>query len=164
MKKSMFKKYVPSPKSNTAGKYILAALFSVGLVACSLAVNSDTAHGKYPLSMFSRTFTARTIGHKNFCLSLKTREYKADEILDQYGNYCCIDPDTKFERISSVLTAKYGWAKDHHLALGIPYVVPGCFCKFYKSWSLRFALDFTVDTTMKTKDEIAMVGTICKKF
>lgn len=77
---------------------------------------------KYPMSFFSKARTAQTVGEGRLSLALKLQEYKADKFLDQYGDYCCMEPGTAYDRITSVFTAKYGWTKDHHIALGIPYI------------------------------------------
>jgi hypothetical protein len=78
--------------------------------------------GNYPVSGFVRVRTAKTVGRNHLSLSLKTQYWDNDEYLDETGRYCDLADEDYSRKVSAVLTAKYGWAKDHHLAFGVPYL------------------------------------------
>jgi hypothetical protein len=78
--------------------------------------------GKYPMSGFVRVRTAKTVGKDHLSFSLKMQYCDYDEYRDAAGCYCDLAGEECNKKSSSVLTAKYGWAKDHHLAFGIPYL------------------------------------------
>lgn len=77
--------------------------------------------GKYPMSMFTRTRTARTVGKGKLSLAVKLQSVNCDEIL-QNDCYEDLSDTDRFEQLKSVLTAKYGWMENSHVALGIPYL------------------------------------------
>ncbi len=77
--------------------------------------------GKYPMSLFTKTRSANTVGKGHLSASLKVQHFDWDEIRTTSGDYFSRpSPDTK-RKLTSVLCMKYGWAENHHLALGIPY-------------------------------------------
>lgn len=75
--------------------------------------------GKYCMSMFTRARTAKTVGKGRLSLALKFQYNDYDKVMDSSGCYCSLGDDSKCT-YNMVTTAKYGWAKDHHLALGVP--------------------------------------------
>jgi len=77
--------------------------------------------GQYPMSGFVRVATAKTVGKGHLSLSLKVQYFDYDQYRDVTGCYCDLADEECNRKFGSVLTARYGWAKDHHLALGIPY-------------------------------------------
>jgi hypothetical protein len=78
--------------------------------------------GKYPMSGFSRVRTAKTVGKGHLSLSLKMQYCDYDEFLDAGGCYEDLAGGDCNRKFSMVLCSKFGWAKYHHLALGIPYL------------------------------------------
>jgi len=78
--------------------------------------------GKYPMSGFVRVRTAKTVGKDHLSLSLKTQYWDNDEYLDETACYCDLAGEDCSTKFSAVLCAKYGWARDHHLAFGVPYL------------------------------------------
>ena len=77
--------------------------------------------GKYPMSFWTRTRSANTVGKNHLSFSWKSQYFDYDKVMDSSGCYCGLGEDNK-ALFSSVLCTKYGWADDHHLALGIPYI------------------------------------------
>jgi len=113
--------------------WIVVFLFSFPLAVfgeeedTKLAQKSDSASkmspwiGAYPMSIFTRARTSKTVGKDHLSLSLKLQCFDYDEIRRSDGCYHDLGSNSKY-KYSNVLCAKYGWAKDHHLALGIPYL------------------------------------------
>jgi len=77
--------------------------------------------GKYPMSFWTKTRSANTVGKDHISFSLKMQYFDYDKVMDSSGYYQGLGEDNK-AMFSSVLVTKYGWARDHHLALGIPYI------------------------------------------
>jgi hypothetical protein len=77
--------------------------------------------GKYPMSFFTKTRTANTVGKGRLSVAIKLQSVNCDEMI-QAGCHEDLSDTDKFDQFKSVLTMKYGWAKDHHIALGIPYI------------------------------------------
>lgn len=78
--------------------------------------------GNYPMSGFVRARTAKVVGKDHLSLSLKTQYWDNDEYLNETGSYSDLPGEDYSRKFSAVLCAKYGWAKDHHLAFGVPYL------------------------------------------
>ncbi len=74
-----------------------------------------------PVSFVLKTRTARTVGKGHLSLSLLGQPIDYDEVKGADGTYRDLAPGDRYERWRSVFVVKYGWAKYHHLALGIPY-------------------------------------------
>ena len=77
--------------------------------------------GKYPMSFWTRARSANTVGKGHISFGIKMQYFDYDRVLDKSGCYQDLGEDNK-TKFSSVLCTKYGWAEDHHLALGIPYI------------------------------------------
>ena len=89
-------------------------------VAYSQDSNKDPWTGKYPMSFFRRARSANTVGKDKLSIGLKYISYGADDIFVD-GGYCDLPEESKFDKFMTVTTLKYGWAENHHIALGIPY-------------------------------------------
>jgi len=77
--------------------------------------------GKYPMSFFTKTRSAKTVGKGHLSISLKIQHFDWDMVRGSDDEYHSrVSADTK-RKLTTVLCTKYGWAEDHHLALGIPY-------------------------------------------
>ena len=73
------------------------------------------------MSFFTKTRTANTVGKGRLSVAVKLQSVNCDEMI-QDGCYEDLSDTDKFDQFKSVLTMKYGWAKDHHIVLGIPYI------------------------------------------
>jgi hypothetical protein len=76
--------------------------------------------GKYPMSFFTKTRSAKTVGKDHLSVSLKVQHFDWDQVRTG-GDYFSRPSSDSKRKLSSVLCAKYGWAENHHIALGIPY-------------------------------------------
>ena len=77
--------------------------------------------GKYPMSFFTRTRSANTVGKGHISFSLKLQHFDWDLVRKADGNYHGRPSGQEKERVAATLCTKYGWAEDHHIAVGIPY-------------------------------------------
>ena len=77
--------------------------------------------GKYPMSFITKTRTANTVGEGRLSLAMKFQTMNCDEMMvgDDYND---MDGINEYDQLKTVFTAKWGWAENHHLALGIPYI------------------------------------------
>ncbi|MBN1589551.1 MAG: hypothetical protein JW888_08560 [Pirellulales bacterium] len=80
--------------------------------------------GSYPMSFFTKTRSTRLVGkgHLSLCMKFQTADY--DERLDS-GVYRGFDPDESHRQLCNTFVAKYGWAENHHVVLGVPYYWTG---------------------------------------
>ncbi len=74
------------------------------------------------MSGFVRARSAKTVGKDHLSFSLKVQYLDYDEFRDDAGRYHNLPGGDYSRKLSSVLCAKYGWAKDHHVAFGIPFL------------------------------------------
>ncbi|MBN1362792.1 MAG: transporter [Sedimentisphaerales bacterium] len=96
---------------------MMSAVASIAAEAPAL----DPWVGKYPMSLFTKTRSANTVGKGHLSASFKVQHFDWDELRSTSGDYFSRpSADTK-RKLTSVLCMKYGWAENHHLALGIPY-------------------------------------------
>lgn len=77
--------------------------------------------GKYPMTFFTKTRTAATVGKNRLNVTLKVQDYDWDQVLGSDGDYHDRPSGQTKERLTSTICAKYGWAKNHHIAFAIPY-------------------------------------------
>lgn len=77
--------------------------------------------GKYCMSFFTKTRSANTVGKDHLSVSLKYQYYDWDQVRGADNDYHNRTSGQHKERSTFVLCSKYGWAEDHHIALGIPY-------------------------------------------
>lgn len=77
--------------------------------------------GKYCMSFFTKTRSANTVGKDHLSVSLKYQYYNWDQVREADNDYHNRTSGQDKERSIFVLCSKYGWAEDHHIALGIPY-------------------------------------------
>ena len=75
-----------------------------------------------PMSLITKTRTAKTVGKGHFSVSLKTQYIDYDESMGKDGRYHALSVGDKNRKLITLLTTKYGWAKHHHVAVGIPYL------------------------------------------
>ena len=93
------------------------------LVVCAgaAAAEPDAWIGKYPMSFFTKTRTSKVVGQDHLSVALKVQHFDWDEIRAADGNYFSRPSGSTKRKLTSVLCAKYGWAENHHIALGVPY-------------------------------------------
>jgi hypothetical protein len=76
---------------------------------------------QYPMSFFTKTRSSKVVGKDHLSLSLKYQYYDWDQVRGADNDYHNRTLGQTKERSTFVLCSKYGWAKDHHIALGLPY-------------------------------------------
>jgi len=97
---------------------------SVVLLVCagpSIAAELDPWVGKYPMSFITKTRTANTVGKGHLSAALKLQHFDWDQVKGADGTYADRPAGQDKERLAATLCLKYGWAKNHHIAVGIPY-------------------------------------------
>ncbi|TFH15757.1 MAG: hypothetical protein E4H02_07205 [Lentisphaerales bacterium] len=82
---------------------------------------TDPWIGKYPMSFFTKTRTANTVGKGRLSVCLKMQSIDCEKKLVDSCYEDMADTDNN-DVFNTVLIAKYGWAEGHHVALGIPYM------------------------------------------
>jgi hypothetical protein len=94
----------------------LALVCSAGLAA------PDETYSMQPccMSFVTKARTAKTIGKGRLCLSLKAQEIDYDRKLGADGDYHGFDGH--YEQLKTSVSLKYGWAKNHHIGISMPYM------------------------------------------
>jgi hypothetical protein len=77
--------------------------------------------GKYCMSFLTKTRSANTVGKDHLSVSLKYQYFEWSQVRGSDNNYHDRTSGQQKQRSVFVLCSKYGWAEDHHIALGIPY-------------------------------------------
>jgi len=77
--------------------------------------------GQYCMSFFTKTRSAKVVGKDHLSVSLKYQYYDWTQVRGADNDYHNRTSGQQKQRSVFVLCSKYGWAKDHHIALGIPY-------------------------------------------
>lgn len=77
--------------------------------------------GKYCMSFFTKTRSAKMVGTGHLSAAVKTQFFDWDEVENADGDYDDRTTGHAKRRITNTLCFKYGWAKNHHIAVGIPY-------------------------------------------
>jgi hypothetical protein len=73
------------------------------------------------MSFFTKTRSAKTVGKDHLSVSLKHQYYGWDQVLGSDDDYHSRTSGQHKQRSVYVLCSKYGWAENHHIALGVPY-------------------------------------------
>lgn len=76
--------------------------------------------GKYPMSFFTKTRTAKTVGKGRLSVALKIQHFDWSEVKTSDGGYHSRPSGDSKRKLSTVFCTKYGWAEDHHIAVGVP--------------------------------------------
>jgi len=76
--------------------------------------------GKYPMSFFTKTRSAKTVGKDRLSVALKIQYWNWDLKCDAAGNYHSLPSGDSKRKTSFVFCTKYGWAENHHIAVGVP--------------------------------------------
>lgn len=77
--------------------------------------------GDYPMSFFTKARSSKTVGKDHLSVSFNYQYYDWDQVRGANNDYHNRASGQDKERSVFVLCSKYGWAKDHHIALAIPY-------------------------------------------
>lgn len=75
--------------------------------------------GKYCISFFGRARSAKVVPEGKLLISFKYQDFSADEKRTN-GVYNDLVGKRDYEKYT--FCAKYGWAKDHQIAIGIPFL------------------------------------------
>jgi len=76
--------------------------------------------GKYPMSFFTLTRSAETVGKDHLSVSLKFQHFDWTRVRSADGTYHARPSGQQTRKTKFVTCTKYGWAEDHHLAIGVP--------------------------------------------
>jgi len=77
--------------------------------------------GKYCMSFFTKTRSAKTVGKDHLSVSLKYQHFDWTQVRGADKDYHDRTSGQQKQKSAFVLCSKYGWAEDHHITLGIPY-------------------------------------------
>lgn len=77
--------------------------------------------GKYCMSFFTKTRSANTVGKDHLSVSLKYQYFDWTQVRGSDNKYHGRTQGQQKQRTTLTLCTKYGWAENHHIALGIPY-------------------------------------------
>jgi len=77
--------------------------------------------GKYPMSFFTKTRSAKMVGKGHLSAAVKVQHFDWDLVRGADDDYHGRTSGQSKERLINVLCFKYGWAKNHHIAVGVPY-------------------------------------------
>ena len=118
-------------KDQTMSKKTISVLltFTIMLnIATSSYANSSTQQnqlnpwvGSYCMSFFTKTRSAKVVGKDHVSISLKYQHFNWTKVRGTDNHYHDRASGQYKEREVFVFCTKYGWAEDHHIAIGIPY-------------------------------------------
>ncbi len=107
------------------GRLIVALTVVFASVACSAdsasTVADDTPYGQYCMSFFTKTRTAKTVGKDHVSVAWKFQHFDWSKTRGADNRYHERPQGQTKSQIANTLCIKYGWAEDHHIALGIPH-------------------------------------------
>lgn len=109
----------------------IATILLVVVIACvvtaqSAELNPKTSGqehpwiGKYPMSFFTKTRTAKTVGKGRLSVALKIQHFDWSKVETSNEKYHSRPSGDSKRKLSTVFCTKYGWAEDHHIAVGVP--------------------------------------------
>lgn len=75
---------------------------------------------QYCMSLFTKTRSAKTVGKGHLSVSLKVQHFDWTRVRTGGGYHGRTSGQQK-QRLTATLCTKYGWAEDHHIAVGVPY-------------------------------------------
>jgi len=117
---------------------IMLMLLAAGFPACLRLFAGESEPGKKapavadseekslihpcPDSFLTKTRTARTVGKARISSSLTAQHIDYDQVMGKDGDYRDLAWGDENRKLKTTLTVKYGWARHHHVALGIPYL------------------------------------------
>jgi len=77
--------------------------------------------GSYCMSFFTKTRSAKTVGKDHLSVALKYQHFNWTKVRGVDNHYNNRKSGQHKERQIFVVCTKYGWAENHHIAIGIPY-------------------------------------------
>jgi hypothetical protein len=100
----------------------LPRIAAVLLLPALLAADETEKYLLQPccMSLVTKTRTARTVGKGRLCVSLKFQE--VDYNLKRGGDDEYHGFDGHYQQLKSSLSFKYGWAKNHHVGVSVPFI------------------------------------------
>lgn len=78
--------------------------------------------GQYCMSFFTKTRSAKTVGKGHVSVSLKVQHFDWNLVRGADDKYHGRPSGQSKRQLRTVVCTKYGWADDHHLAIGVPYL------------------------------------------
>ncbi len=86
-----------------------------------IKAEKDPWIGKYCMSFFTKTRSAKTVGKDHVSVSLKVQHFDWDQVKRTGGGYHSRTSGQEKQRWTATLCTKYGWAENHHIAIGVPF-------------------------------------------
>lgn len=115
----------------------IVLMLLVSICACSVTAQSSESNlkssgagnselypwiGQYCMSFFTKARSAKTVGKDHVSVSLKVQHFDWNLVRGADDEYHGRPSGQSKRQLNMVLCTKYGWADDHHLAIGIPYL------------------------------------------
>lgn len=116
----------PCPANNSIKKKLPPADCTGGELETKIAKQKgqlDPWVGKYCMSFFTKTRSVKTVGKDRFSIALKWLAFDADDVRQPDMSYDDLPGGDSYRRDTLTTCMKYGWAEDHHIAVGIPYAI-----------------------------------------
>ena len=79
--------------------------------------------GQYCMSFFTKTRSAKTVGKGHVSVALKAQHFDWNLVRGADNKYHGRPSGQSKRQLSTVVCTKYGWAENHHLAIGVPYLL-----------------------------------------
>ena len=77
--------------------------------------------GQYCMSIFTKTRTSKTVGKDHVSVALKVQHFDWTQVRGSEGGYHGRTSGQQKQRLATTLCTKYGWAENHHIAVGVPF-------------------------------------------
>jgi len=87
------------------------------------ASSTDPWCGKYPMSFFTKTRSSKTVGKGHLSVGWKFQHFDWSRVRGADNHYHERRSGQTKSQVFNLLCLKYGWAEDHHIALGIPHFI-----------------------------------------
>ena len=112
------------------------AMFVITIVICILISSSKDVKAadvngekdelyswcnQYCMSIFTKTRTSKTVGKDHVSVALKVQHFDWDQVRGSTGGYHGRASGQEKQRLAATLCTKYGWAENHHIAIGVPF-------------------------------------------
>ena len=110
--------------------FMVLLVVTVHIAGAAAATAGDAAEqkpqlypwcGKYCMSFWTRARSAKTVGKDHLSVSLKAQYFDWTQVKGADDNYHSRPSGQEKQRLQTVLCTKYGWAENHHIAVGVPY-------------------------------------------
>ncbi len=106
---------------------MITALFTCSIVQSPKTMAADDEKknpwvGNYCMSFFTKTRTAKVVGKNHLSVALKAQYFDWDQARGADGDYHRRAQGQSKQNWTTVLCTKYGWAENHHIVVGVPYL------------------------------------------